>query len=403
MLALRLRCLAVLLLLFTGAAPLRAQLSDEARISLITILPGDVVYSLFGHSALRVYDPATDLDVSFNYGTFGFTNPLLFGVEFSYGKLDYFLSVQSWPHALNFYWNVERRPVIEQVLNLDAAQRDAVFHFLQRNALPENRYYRYDFFFDNCSTRIRDVLETVLGDAVRFVPGPASAASFRDLIDPYLIEQPFLDLGMDLGLGLPADRTATPREAMFLPLYLMEAFDHATITREGRPLPLVARTDAVAGTTEAAALVPARPWPALLLWGLLAAGLLLTVRDLHAARARRPWFDGFLFGFVGVAGLVIVFLWFISLHTVTQNNLNLLWAWPTHLIAAVILLRRARVRWLRSYLLATAYATLGLTMAWFFLPQEMPDAVLPLLLLLAVRSAVPAFASKRLPSSPAPA
>ena len=387
----RLRGLVLLLVLLAGAGPARAQLSDEAQISLITILPGDLAYSLFGHSALRVYDPARGLDLAYNYGTFSFDNELVFVGQFAYGKLDYFLNVGDYPRLVDAYWRGEGRPVIEQVLNLSPTQREALFRFLENNALPENKYYRYDFFFDNCSTRIRDALETVLGDSVAFAPEPDPAVSMRRLLDPYLVERPFLNFGMDLGLGLPADHIATPRETVFLPLYLMETFDHATVATEGRWGPLVARTDTVVWSEERATLDPAWPWPSILLWGLLALGVWITFRDLRTARAERRLFDGLLFGVAGVAGLIIIFFWFISLHAVTDWNMNLLWAWPTHLVAAGALIRRSKAQWLRGYLLATALVTLGIVLAWLFLPQELPAAVLPLLLLLVARSTALAY------------
>ncbi len=380
-----------LVLLLMAANPARAQLSDEAQFSLITILPGKDVYSLWGHSALRVYDPVAGIDTAYNYGTFSFGDPLVFVAKFSYGQLDYILSRQSYPALADASWHRQGRPVIEQVLRLDAAQRNTLFRFLENNALPENRTYRYNFLFDNCSTRIRDAFETHLGDAVTFAPEPDPGLSFRHLIDPYATENPFLDFGMDLGLGLPADRIATARETMFLPMYLMEAFDHATVRIEGQPQPLVARTDTVYWSAERATLDPAWPWPSILLWAVFAMGLWIIVRDVRAARTQRRLFDGLLFGVAGVAGMLIVFLWFISLHTVTHVNLNLLWAWPTHLVAAWVLLRHSRPRWLRGYLWSTASVTLVLALSSFFLPQEIPAAALPLLLLLAARSAALAY------------
>ena len=389
-----------LLLLLAAAIPARAQLSDQAQVSLITILPGDLAYSLFGHSTLRIYDPVRGYDLAYNYGTFSFGEPtvgnlLRFGAQFSYGKLDYFLNVQSYPRMVDAYWNVEGRPVIEQVLNLSPAQREALFQFLENNALPENKYYRYDFFFDNCASRIRDVLETVLGDSVTFVPEPDPAVSMRRLLDPYLVERPFLNFGMDLGLGLPADRIATPRDAVFLPIYLMETFNHATVIAEGRSQPLVARTDTVVWSEERATLDPALPWPSIVFWGLLALGAWVTLADVRTARTERRLFDGLLFGVAGVAGLIIVFFWFVSLHTVTHWNINLLWAWPTHLVAAGALVRRSQAAWLRSYLMATALVTFGVVLGWFFLPQELPAAALPFLLLLVGRSAALAYVRKQ--------
>jgi hypothetical protein len=383
--------LALLLLLLLGTRPAAAQtgpdsLSHQAQISLLTILPGDAIYSLFGHSAIRIQDPAHGLDWTYNYGTFDFGDPLTFVPTFAYGRLDYFLSVKSFAREVRFYWQVERRPIVEQVLTLTPDQQQQIYAFLRTNALPENRYYRYDFFFDNCSTRLRDVMEAALGEDVRFAPTPDPDASFRRLLDPYLVEDPFLDLGMDLLLGTPADRDASAREAAYLPMYLKDAFDHATVRREGAWQPLVARTDTVVWSEAAATPVPSPPWPQLLGWGLLALGVGLSVRDLRRGpeAPQRRWFDAVLFGVAGVAGLLIVFLWGLSEHAVTKNNVDLLWAWPTHLIAAGLLLRRSRPAWLRGYLGAAALAAGLVVVTWMLWPYLHP-AVLPVLLLLVVR------------------
>ena len=386
-------CFALLVLLGAGSPrPAVAQpaLSDSAQISLVTILPGDAVYSLFGHSAVRVYDPAQGIDVAFNYGTFDFGNPLTFVGEFAYGKLDYFLDVHAYPAAVHAYWEIEGRPIIEQVLTLSPPQRNAIFQFLQYNALPEHRYYRYDFFFDNCATRIRDAFEQVLGDVVQFAPADPDL-TFRQLIDPYASEQPFLDLGMDLGLGLPADRMAAPHETMFLPDYLMAAFEGATIEIDGTQQPLVARTDTVAWSAQRATLDPAWPWPTVLMWILCILGTLLTARDIRTGPQHRRLLDGLLYGLAGLSGLIIIFLWFISLHVVTHGNFNVLWAWPTHLIVAGVLVRRAQPRWLPLYLAAAAVTALIVALGWMFWPQTLPAAVLPLTLLLAIRSSGLAF------------
>lgn len=377
----------LLLACLAGVPAAHAQmvLSDEAQLSLITVRPGDAVYSMFGHSAVRVYDPVQGVDVAFNYGTFDFGNPLVFVGEFAYGKLDYFLNVESYPAAVAHYGEVEHRPIIEQVLNLSPGQQQAVFDFLRINALPENRYYRYDFFFDNCATRIRDVFEDVLGDAVQLAPADPGL-TFRQLIDLYASETPFLDAGMDMGLGLPADRIATPRETMFLPDYLQQALAGAIINIDGSAQPLVARTDTIAWSAERASVEPVWPWPTLLGWLFFGLGLVLTVLDGRSKNPSRRLFDSFLFGVVGLAGLLIVFLWFISLHTVTQHNLNLLWAWPTHVLLAIALRRQWEPSWLWMYLAATAFATLVVLIGWPFWAQALPAIVLPLTLLILMRS-----------------
>ena len=232
--------LALVLALLAPAA--RAQdlpdLSPEAEVSLLTMLPGDEVYALFGHTAFRIADPALGLDRTYNYGTFDFEQPF-FVVRFARGLLDYQLSVAPFERTLAEYRYMER-PIIEQRLDLSPEAKQRLFRFLETNYLPENRAYRYDFFFDNCSTRPRDALEAALGRRPDYNDYRAgSTATFRDLLQPYLDGAPLTDLGIDLGLGAPTDRVATHREAMFLPLELMRAYDAATL--DGRPL--VAATD----------------------------------------------------------------------------------------------------------------------------------------------------------------
>lgn len=381
------------------AQRLPTTLSDEARVSLVTILPGDAVYSAFGHSAFRVHDPAQGLDVSFNYGTFDFADPL-FLPRFVYGELDYFLSVASFPRALRYYAQVEQRPVVEQTLALTAAQRQAVYDYLVWNARPENRTYRYDFLFDNCSTRLRAVLEQTLPDEVAFAPRPAPEASFRHLLDPYVADRPWLDLGFDLLLGTPTDRRPTPREATFLPDVLLASFDHATVAADGDRRPLVARTDTLVWPAAYAPTVGGRSWPATLLWALFAAGLVaVAAARRRGAAVRRRWPDVLLFGLAGLLGLVMLLMWFATLHHVTAHNWNVLWAWPTHLAAAVVLARGRAPRGLRRYFAATAVVTLSGVLAWPLLPQALHPAVLPLMLLLALRAA---WLAHRLPT-PQPA
>ena len=393
------------------SSPVGAQaperLSEEAQISLLTMLPGDEVYAAWGHSGIRVRDPAQDYDEVFNYGTFHFQDPL-FLPKFVYGRLDYFLDTDPYADVLYAY-RYYRRPIIEQTLNLDATQRQALFDFLRWNARPENHTYRYDFLFDNCSTRIRDAFEDTLGPDVRFAPQPDPNQPFRALLEePYLHGQPFLDLGFDLLLGVPTDRIATPREATFLPLYLMASFDHATITTDGKTRSLVARKDTVFWVEGRDTFEVTTPLPALLGWLVLLLGLAAIGLDYQKRRLTRHLFDVVLFAAVGVAGLLMAFMWFVSEHYVTNYNLNLLWAWPTHLALAFTLARRWHRRWVRGYLVATAAVALIALVGWAFWPQPLHPAVLPVVLLLALRSAWLAFGASRTsafaptPKAPAP-
>jgi len=365
-----------------SAQPTR--LSAQSEVSLITIFPGAPVYTFAGHSAFRIHDPAHNLDRLYNYGTFSFTDPF-FVPKFTYGHLRYFLSVSPYGPMLEVYERQER-PIIEQQLNLTREQRTRLFRFLQNNARPENRYYQYDFFFDNCSTRIRDALRAAVGVHVDFSKAPLPDRSFRQLLDPYAAPRPLLDLGFDLALGLPADRMASTQEAMFLPEHLMRAFDHATLRIDGETRPLVTRTDTVLWISNYSATTPAFDWP-VALSGLFLV-LVLGWTSWEATTRRRPsrGGDAFLFASVGLTGLVLCYLWFISTYTVTTYNLNLGWAWPTHLVAAALLLRRPRARGLHTYLVLTAIGAAVFAAGWNFWPQNFHLAVLPFVLGVGVRA-----------------
>ena len=376
--------LACLLLLITApAAGQIPALSEQSDISMVTILPGDAIHAEFGHSALRVRDPALGIDRLYNYGTFDFRDPW-FVPKFTYGRLTYFLSVSPSPAAFRHYRRQER-PIIEQHLRLSRAQRDALFRFLEINARPENRSYQYDFLFDNCSTRVRDALEEALGSDVQFTDAPDPDATFRHLLDPYVADRPALSVGFDLALGTPTDRRVSPREAMFLPIPLMHAFDAATIQQDSVRQSLVTRTDTLLWLDGYDATEQAFPWPRWLGWLLFAGGLGLTAWELARKQSPSALFDRLLFGIAGIAGLLMTFLWFIAEHTVTNQNWNLLWAWPTHLIPALVLQRMTGARNGRVYFGAAALVSLITAIGWALWPQDFHPAVLPIVLLLALR------------------
>lgn len=371
----------------SGAAPPDLPpLSRRAQVSLLTILPGDGAADAFGHSALRVRDPALHLDRTYNYGTYRF-GPY-FIPKFVYGQLTYLLSTSPFQRLLRRYRLLER-PVIEHTLNLSRAQEQRLFQFLEWNARPQHRAYRYDFLFDNCATRPRDALRDALGDPLHFDLEALPRRTFRHHLDRYVADKTLLDLGFDLALGLPTDRVATPTEAMFLPEYLMEGVAGATLGRGADRRPLAAPADTlfwVEGRSFPAQ--AAFPWPTVLLWAFFAGLLGLTAWRFWHGHPPLRGLDAALFGAVGLASIVIWFLAFFSEHTVTRYNLNVLWILPTHLGAALALAwRRAPGRrYLRGYLLASGTVALLLALGWPLWPQDLHAAALPLVLALALRS-----------------
>jgi hypothetical protein len=211
-----------------------SQDSCSLRISLLTCAPGAELYSTFGHTALRVQDAATGVDEVYNYGTFEFAPD--FYSKFIRGKLLYALSVEGFNEFM-FQYQAESRSVIEQSLSLTCLQKSSLSAALRANAQPQNKAYRYDFLFDNCTTRARDMVDTGSSGNVHFKTIlPQEPPTFRNLIDIYLnrANQDWSKLGIDLLLGAKMDRKASNREAMFLPDNLLKAFDSATL--DGRPL-----------------------------------------------------------------------------------------------------------------------------------------------------------------------
>ena len=203
--------------------------SCSLRISLLTCAPGEELYSTFGHTALRVQDPSKGMDQVYNYGTFEFGPD--FYTQFIRGKLLYFLSVEEFGDFM-YQYEAQSRSVQEQVLRLDCYEKQKLLSALQVNALEENKYYRYDFLFDNCTTRAGDMVakntepEVVFKDIL-----DGRQPSFRDQIHEYLDagKQHWSKLGIDLLLGAKLDRKVTNHEAMFLPDYLLKGFDRARV------------------------------------------------------------------------------------------------------------------------------------------------------------------------------
>ena len=362
-------------------APQEASAESGMRVSLLTILPGSEIYSLWGHSALRITDSRRGLDMTYNYGTFDFEAGH-FALKFMHGNLDYTLSVQGFEASRRAY-QAQGRPIIEQTLDLSPAQRRRLAELLAINLRPENRRYRYHFLFDNCSTRIRDVLEAALGEETLHIPeSSGEVRTFRALIDPYQRAAPFLDDGIDVLLGAPADRPADRRERMFLPEYLMQAFAEARIGTGAAARPLVARTDTLLRVAGYGAESKRFPWETAAAWLLFAAGLAWTLLRPGPVRP----LDAPLFLGVGLTGLLIAYLWFVSHHDVTHANRHLFWAWPTHAVAAgMLLVRRTPSRPLATYMAAASAAIVVSVLISPFVAQPFPAAFLPLALLAAVR------------------
>lgn len=359
-------------------------LSPEATISVITCGPWQgELYSAFGHSALRVHDPAQQINEAYNYGVFDFDQPNFY-LNFAKGHLYYKLAVWDYQGFANMYV-YDNRFIHEQVLNLTADQKQKVYDFLQWNALPENQEYRYDYFYDNCATRIRDVFVNVFKDSVVFDGSYVETDyTIRELTDLYLEHQPWGDLGIDICLGLPMDKVADPYEYMFLPDYVESGFDHASIYRNGEYVPLVQDKVIVYASREEDP-IRGLPHPLIVFSVLAAAVAVISFYDLRRRKAS-SWLDIVLFGICGAIGILLLFLWLFTDHNAAARNLNLLWALPTHLWAVFTL--RKNSKGTQTYFLVTAILCLVLLLSWNILPQQLHYSLIPVVIALGIRGFV---------------
>ena len=365
-----------LLLQWAFLASASAQsLSDSTQISLMTVEPGEELYSSFGHSALRIHDPINRIDRCYNYGTFDFDQPNFY-VNFCRGKLLYSLNVE--PTRYFEKSNIQdARATREQVLNLSVEQRQRLFELLETNALPENRNYKYDFFYDNCATRIRDIVQETFFYQVQFDTSKLVAGTtMRQLLKPYLRQQPWTDFGIDLVLGLPTDRKATARDVMFLPDGLHDMFA-AAHTPTGQKLVLGERKIPEFTLPKHSAKTDFFSRPLWVMIFVAAIGLL----SMANPRTERV-FDTIFWFVLGLMGLIMALLWFATDHTATKINFNLLWALPTHLL---FFWRHRRAEITENYFIGVAALAVLALIFWAFIPQAMPIAAIPLAVLVVVK------------------
>ena len=359
--------------------------NDSIRLSLLTCAPGEEIYSLFGHTAIRYEDPANGIDAVFNYGLFSFNTPN-FIFRFSLGETDYQLGATDYAHFAAEY-AFDGRSVWQQTLNLSKEEKAELIRLLQENYRPENRVYRYNFFYDNCATRPRDKIEeSIIGKVIYPSEPQDGSRSFRDIVHQYCKGHPWARFGIDLCIGSEADRPITQRQMMFAPFYLMDAFAGAQIANDSIQRPLVSDkaliVDAVSDEEEGG-WMPTPLQCSLLLFILTAAATIYSLRK----RTGLWGVDLVLFGTAGIVGCVLAFLALFSEHPAVSSNFLLLVFHPGQLLFLpyiIYCVRKGKKCW---------YLTLNLIVLTLFIvlfpliPQRFDFAVVPLALCLLIRSA----------------
>ena len=371
------QCLApgLALCLALGAGRLAAQpAGDSLVISVLTMGPGRAVYERFGHISIRVHDLRTGMDSAYNWGMFDFSQPR-FLQRFLTGDTRYWM--EGFPTTLLVdAYRRDGRWVVEQELALTRVQADSLWRFIRWNAREENRWYRYDYYLDNCSTRVRDVLDLVLGGAIRRqVTALEHGVSFRGETLRLAAAHPLLNFGMDFALGPRADATISAWEEMFVPMRVRALLREVRVRGADGVAPLVrAERQLVLDDRYAE-----RTTPPDLLWPALAAGLgvaaMLLLLALIAERsAAARWGIGVIavgwHAAAGVSGLLLLAAGLFTRHVFMGQNPNVLLATPVSLALAVLVpltlawparerLRRA-VRALAVLATACALAALAL-------------------------------------------
>lgn len=352
------------------------QLSDKAEVSLLTCGSGKELYAQFGHTAIRVNDPALNIDVVFNYGTFDFRTQGFY-LKFVKGLTDYQLGID---FAIDFFmrYREENIPVWEQKINLTQAEKQQIFDALMLNYEPQNRFYRYNFIYDNCATRPRDMIESAFSGKIIY-PKREVKETFRQLIGQYTGEDSWIKFGIDFVVGAPADVVATPRERMFLPLELMTYLQGA---KQANGKPIVMEKTVAVDLPNVFDLKPTIT-PVLTCFIVMIIVFLVTYFWKNKPLL---WMDVILFAATGLMGVIIFYLVNFSVHPLVKPNYNLLWVQPLDLLFVLLLPLKKLRKILSYYQVLNAVCIVVALSGYMFFPQHFNIAFLPLMLMLLIRS-----------------
>jgi hypothetical protein len=359
-----------------------SQAGNDTLVYLLTCGAGTETYSIYGHSALRIVYPAKKSDFVYNWGVFDFATPN-FAWKFAKGRLDYMLAVDPTQNFLQAYF-YEKRYVQAQRLNLSAAETASLITLINENLRPENIKYRYDFFYDDCSTRIRDIIEKSVGTKLLYPPVTnGKYPSFRDMVGKYQDPFPWLKFGIDLIMGSTSDKDASYRDRMFLPIDMQRELSEAVINRDGKMIPLLQNPDQLLDfdppvIKRRVLLMPAFVFTAVLI-------IILIMSSLIKERRIIKWFDIFIFSVFSVLAVMMIFFNFFTDHIQMRWNLNIIWLNPVILICLIaIILNKEWTVWFRVLF----YFLAAFLVLHFILPQSFNIGILPLVIILLIRSSV---------------
>jgi hypothetical protein len=360
----------------------QVNLSVYSEVSLITAGPGTELFEAFGHSAIRIKDPVLQIDLIYNYGMFDFKAPNFYS-NFTKGKLLYSLGRYNFEYFLESY-KKDKRWVKQQVLNLTLQEKQTFFKYLENNALPENATYSYDPYFNNCATKLRDITISILGDKVVFIDENIDKnQSFRQLMNKEIHWNTWGNFGINLALGSKLDQKATSEQYMYLPKYVYAIFKNSQLFIRNQPENIILREDVLLDFEEQEAEISI--FNPFLIFSILSfIGIFITVSD-YKKEKRSKWLDFTILFTTGIAGILVIFLWFFTDHSTAPNNFNFLWAFAPNLIIAFLMLKKSQQKWIKYYFIFTFVLLINIPILWISEVQLFPVAVIPVLMLLFIR------------------
>lgn len=320
---------------------------DSVRISLLTCGPGNQVYSLYGHTAIRFQDIGRDQDLVINYGMFSF-HQRFFIIRFVFGLTDYEMGIVPFTDFLSEYAG-EGRWVKQQTINLTREEKMAITQAIDENYRPENKTYRYNYFYDNCTTRARDMITDHINGSVLYHEDRSTVNSYRSMVHQWTTEHPWARLGNDLLLGVKADSRTNPAERQFLPDSLRKDFDDALIiNKDGSRRALVAQTAWLIPPVDKSA---AKEFPlSPLQCALILLAVTLAVCAMEWYRRKIYWgYDALLMAADGAAGLILLAMVFSQHPTVSLNTQILLFC-PLSLVFLYAVIKKLRHHRIHHYL-----------------------------------------------------
>ena len=362
---------------------------DSLEVSLLTCSPGTDLYAMFGHSAIRVRNVDKGIDIAFNYGMFDYDSDN-FIYRFVKGETDYVLGAED-TDGFFFRYGRMGNEVVEQCLNMDASEKAMLFELLRVNYLPENRTYRYNFLYDNCTTRARDIIEKSLsathGVSVKYGAVHAEQ-TYRDILHDFTCVSPWAEFGIDMLLGTEVDKVADMRGQMFIPSIYSQMLDSASRScNEDQTCMMVREKRVPVFKGQPADTYSFPVTPIVFFWSVFGVVVLISLVD-YFKRNLTVWVDALLFSVQGLAGVLVTFLFLFSEHPAVGSNCLVVVYNPLPLVFIYWMLR-AKNRRVTCWINTANLTVLALfTFAIPFIPQVLNPAMLPLVLTLLIRALV---------------